>query len=138
MVNDRIYVFSPTFMVRTKNNFNHLYIIYLIYIYSQIKIDLVCGAEAPWNRPYGLFFVWTPYMQYLLMVALAYISRNRLIDWIINIQSNLLITNFPASVPKYLLDGNHYQTKHWPINEDQSNPIQISCTREYPGNDIRD
>jgi len=45
--------------------------------------------------------VWTPYTQYLLMVALAYISRNSLIDWILNIQWNILITNFPASVPTY-------------------------------------
>jgi hypothetical protein len=42
--------------------------------------------------------VWTPYTQYYLMVALAYKSRNSEFDWILNVQSNNLITNFPPSV----------------------------------------
>ena len=37
-----------------------------------------------------------------------------------------------------LLDGNHDQPKHWSTNEDLDNPIQMSCAREYPGNDIID
>ena len=69
------------------------------------------------------------------MVALAYISRNSQFDWILNIQLNNLITNFPASVPKYLLDENHNYAKHWSNYEDLDNPIQISCIREYPGDD---
>ena len=70
------------------------------------------------------------------MVALAYISRNELFGWVLNIQSNNRITNFPASVPKFLLDGNYISTKHWSIYEYLYNPIQISCIREYPGDDM--
>ena len=70
------------------------------------------------------------------MVALVYISRNELFGWVLNIQSNNRITNFPASVPKFLLDGNYISAKHWPIYEDLDNPIQISCIREYPGDDM--
>ena len=70
------------------------------------------------------------------MVALAYISRNELFGWVLNTQSNNRITNFPASVPKFLLDGNYISAKHWSIYKDLDNPIQISCIREHPGDDM--
>jgi hypothetical protein len=47
MVYDRIYVFPPPLMVWTMNNFNHLYIFSIILVYTLVKRDLVCGAEAP-------------------------------------------------------------------------------------------
>ena len=49
--------------------------------------------------------------------------------------SDYELSGLCAQIPigwKLLLD------QHWLTNDDQSNPIQISRTREYPGNDIID
>ena len=136
MVHIITYVFPPHHLVGTMDKYNHLYISYYILVYLVLIVQPVCGAQALMGWPYGQSMVWAQYTQNSLMVALAYILRNSLFYWIFNIQWDILITNFPASVPKYLLDGNLDLTKYWSINENRSSPIQISCIREYPGDGI--
>ena len=136
MVHIITYVFPPHHLVGTMDKYNHLYISYYILVYLVLIVQPVCRAQALMDWPYGQSMVWTQHTQNSLMVALAYILRNSVFYGIFTIQQNSLITNFPASVPKYLLDGNPDSIKYWSSNGNQSSPVQISCIRENPGDGI--